>query len=79
MHWLYVIRVDADALYSGEKLAKGQSPEFDKMWFDERTLTPKGRAYREKGWDRLGSIPVREVEGLLYLGDLAVPSEVLEP
>lgn len=69
-HWMFVFKVAKKNWYNPENVARGESPDFDKMWLDETSFGDTGLANSERAWDRMGTALEDELEAMLYLHNI---------
>ncbi len=75
--WLYIFKIKAANLFDSQSVQRGESPDFNQDWLDELSLTNHPYALEENGLDRFGEPAPEELQTLLFLGDIQLPSELL--
>ena len=69
-HWMFIFKVKKSNWYTSQDASTFTTPDFEKMWFDERSLGTESLAKEERAWDRLGTAMEDELESVLYLHNI---------
>lgn len=69
-HWMFVFKVKKSNWYTSLDAQAGKRPDFEQMWFDERSMGTEYLAKSERAWDRLGTALEDELDSVLYLHNI---------
>lgn len=78
MRWMYILRVPRSDYFSAESLSQGQSIDFSRNWFDERTLTRGSLGEEERAWVKAHHVSPLNLKTLLWLGEVQVTPELID-